>query len=122
MGPQVLRWVIGLGFLAMAAWMLIPDRVEEDAADGKQRFVVFGTTLFTFFLAEMGDKTQIATVALAARYDSLFSVVAGTTLGMMLADVQPPRRGCGVGRISHGPVQERLGSQGKPLAAEPLLR
>ena len=87
LGPQVLRWVIGGGFLAMAAWMLIPDKVDEDAAESKQRFGVFGTTLVAFFLAEMGDKTQIATVALAARYNDLLPVVAGTTLGMMLADV-----------------------------------
>jgi putative Ca2+/H+ antiporter (TMEM165/GDT1 family) len=87
MGPTMLRWVIGLGFIAMAAWMLIPDKADEDAAGGKQRFGVFGTTLLSFFLAEMGDKTQIATVALAARYHDLVPVVAGTTLGMMLADV-----------------------------------
>lgn len=87
-GPDILRWVIGLGFLAMAGWMLIPDKADEDAAgSGMNRFGVFGTTLVTFFLAEMGDKTQIATVALAARYDTLVPVVAGTTLGMMLADV-----------------------------------
>lgn len=86
-GPTVMRWVIGGGFLAMAAWMLVPDKVEEDAAETKHRFGVFGTTLLAFFLAEMGDKTQIATVALAARYDDLASVVAGTTLGMMVADV-----------------------------------
>ena len=87
LGPDVLRWVIGLGFIAMAAWMLIPDKVDAEAAGGTQRFGVFGTTLIAFFLAEMGDKTQIATVALAARYDDLIAVVAGTTLGMMLADV-----------------------------------
>jgi Ca2+/H+ antiporter, TMEM165/GDT1 family len=88
LGPDILRWVIGLGFLAMAAWMMIPDKIdEEDAGAGMGRFGVFGTTVITFFLAEMGDKTQIATVALAARYDTLVPVVAGTTLGMMLADV-----------------------------------
>lgn len=87
-GPDILRWVIGLGFLAMAGWMLIPDKADEDAAgSGMNRLGVFGTTLVTFFLAEMGDKTQIATVALAARYETLVPVVAGTTLGMMLADV-----------------------------------
>jgi putative Ca2+/H+ antiporter (TMEM165/GDT1 family) len=67
--------------------MLIPDKIDEDAAGGKQRFGVFGTTVVAFFLAEMGDKTQIATVALAARYPSLLAVVAGSTLGMMLANV-----------------------------------
>ena len=71
MGPQVLRWVIGLGFIVMALWMLIPDKADEESAGGTQRFGVFGTTLLAFFLAEMGDKTQIATVALAARYDAL---------------------------------------------------
>ena len=86
MGPQLLRWVIGLGFLAMAVWMLIPDKLDE-VEGGGQRFGVFGTTVLAFFLAEMGDKTQIATVALAARYDALVAVVAGTTLGMMLANV-----------------------------------
>ena len=87
MGPVVLRWVIGLGFIVMAGWMLIPDKADDEVAGGSQRFGVFGTTLLAFFLAEMGDKTQIATVALAARYDALVPVVAGTTLGMMLADV-----------------------------------
>jgi Ca2+/H+ antiporter, TMEM165/GDT1 family len=88
LGPDLLRWVIGGGFVAMAAWMLIPDKVDEEGAnEGMNRFGVFGTTVVTFFLAEMGDKTQIATVALAARYDTLVPVVAGTTLGMMLADV-----------------------------------
>ena len=86
LGPQVLRWVIGLSFIGMAAWMLVPDQIDDEAAGGGQRFGVYGTTVLTFFLAEMGDKTQIATVALAARYHDLLPVVAGTTLGMMLAD------------------------------------
>ena len=88
LGPNVLRWVIGLGFLAMAGWMLIPDKLDDEEASGTQRFGVFGTTVVAFFLAEMGDKTQIATVALAARYTGeLVAVVMGTTLGMMLANV-----------------------------------
>jgi Ca2+/H+ antiporter, TMEM165/GDT1 family len=88
MGPDLLRWVVGLAFIAMAGWMLVPDKVDEDEAAGMMnRFGVFATTVITFFLAEMGDKTQIATVALAARYHDLAQVVAGTTLGMMLADV-----------------------------------
>ena len=87
LGPDVLRWVIGVSFLAMAGWMLIPDKIDEENAGGKQRFGVFGTTVVAFFLAEMGDKTQIATVALAARYPDIVQVVAGTTFGMMLADV-----------------------------------
>lgn len=87
LGAEVLRWVIGLSFIAMAAWMLIPDRVDDSAADGHARLGVFGTTVVAFFLAEMGDKTQIATVALAARFPDLLAVVAGTTLGLMLANV-----------------------------------
>jgi Ca2+/H+ antiporter, TMEM165/GDT1 family len=86
LGPDLLRWVIGVSFLAMAAWMLVPDEIDG-AEGGTQRFGVFGTTVIAFFLAEMGDKTQIATVALAARYTELFQVVAGTTVGMMLANV-----------------------------------
>ena len=86
-GPQWLRWIIGASFLAMAVWMLIPDKIEEDETDAKGlRLGVFGTTVVAFFLAEMGDKTQIATVALAARYDAVVAVVAGTTLGMMMAN------------------------------------
>jgi putative Ca2+/H+ antiporter (TMEM165/GDT1 family) len=88
MGEQLLRWVIGLSFLAMAAWMLVPDKLDDDEGLGRaRRLGVFGTTVVAFFLAEMGDKTQIATVALAARYPSLLAVVAGSTLGMMLANV-----------------------------------
>ena len=86
LGPDLLRWVIGGSFIAMAVWMLIPDKIDE-AEGGHQRFGVFGTTVVAFFLAEMGDKTQIATVALAARYTDLVAVVAGTTLGMMIANV-----------------------------------
>jgi putative Ca2+/H+ antiporter (TMEM165/GDT1 family) len=86
-GPQTLRWVLGLSFLAMAVWMLVPDKLDaEEGAKNTSRWGVFGTTLVAFFLAEMGDKTQIATVMLAARYDAYFMVVAGTTLGMMLAN------------------------------------
>ena len=86
MGPDVLRWVIGVSFIAMAAWMLIPDKIDENET-ARVRFGVFGTTVITFFLAEMGDKTQIATVALAARYTDLVAVVGGTTLGMMISNV-----------------------------------
>jgi Ca2+/H+ antiporter, TMEM165/GDT1 family len=87
LGPQLLRWVVGISFLAVAVWMLIPDKIDDGDHPDKQRWGVFGTTVLAFFLAEMGDKTQIATVALAARYHDLFSVVMGTTLGMMLANV-----------------------------------
>ena len=86
LGPETLRWVLGISFLAMAAWTLIPDEFDEEDAK-LARFGVFGTTLVAFFLAEMGDKTQVATVALAAQYQSLVYVVTGTTLGMMIANV-----------------------------------
>ena len=87
LGPQTLRWVLGLSFLAMAVWMLVPDKLDDDgAAQNASRWGVFGTTLVAFFVAEMGDKTQIATIMLAARYDAYGWVVAGTTLGMMLAN------------------------------------
>ena len=85
-GPQVLRWILGVSFIAMAVWMLIPDKLDEGDADGAPRWGVFGTTLVAFFLAEMGDKTQIATVMLAAQYNAYLWGVAGTTLGMMLAN------------------------------------
>ena len=83
---QTLRWILGGSFLAMAVWMLIPDSLDVGVQKQALRFGVFGTTALLFFLAEMGDKTQIATVMLAARYEDYFSVIAGTTLGMMLAD------------------------------------
>jgi len=87
-GADVMRWVLGLSFIAMAAWILVPDTLDEDEAPKEHRFGVFGATTLAFFLAEMGDKTQIATVALGARYAAdLVWVVAGTTLGMMLANV-----------------------------------
>lgn len=86
-GPQVLRWVVGLSFLAIAAWTLIPDKIDAHEAHLATNLGVFGATLTAFFLAEMGDKTQIATVALAAHYPSPVLVVIGTTLGMLIADV-----------------------------------
>lgn len=84
--PQVLRWVLGASFVALALWMLIPDKLGGEEDWTPARFGIFGTTAVLFFLAEMGDKTQIATVMLAARYDAYIAVVAGTTLGMMLAN------------------------------------
>ena len=84
--PDILRWVLGGAFLAMAIWTLIPDKLDEDAPQSNQ-LGVFTATLVAFFLAEMGDKTQLATVALAAEYHSLVWVVAGTSLGMMIANV-----------------------------------
>jgi hypothetical protein len=86
LGPDVLRWVLGGSFIAMALWMLIPDSVDDAETSSTPRFGVFGTTVVAFFLAEMGDKTQIATVMLAAQYQAWAWVVAGTTLGMMLAN------------------------------------
>lgn len=86
LSPETLRWIVGLSFLAMAAWMLVPDQLD-DIAPAATRLGVFGATVLAFFLAEMGDKTQIATVALAARYIDVVAVVLGTTLGMMLANV-----------------------------------
>ena len=86
LSPEALRWILGVSFIAMAVWTLIPDKFDEDDAK-LARFGVFGTTLIAFFFAEMGDKTQVATVALAAQFQSLFWVVAGTTVGMMIANV-----------------------------------
>jgi putative Ca2+/H+ antiporter (TMEM165/GDT1 family) len=86
LGPDVMRWVLGLAFIGMAAWIMVPDDIDEEES-APARFGVFVTTVIAFFLAEMGDKTQVATVALAARYPSAVAVVAGTTLGMMLANV-----------------------------------
>jgi putative Ca2+/H+ antiporter (TMEM165/GDT1 family) len=83
--PELLRWILGLSFLVMAIWILIPDRFDEEETS-LECYGVLATTLIAFFLAEMGDKTQIATVALAAQYNALLAVVSGTTLGMMLAN------------------------------------
>jgi len=85
--PEVMRWVLGLSFIGMAIWTLIPDKIEEEETEVAKRLGVFGATLITFFLAEMGDKTQLATVALAAHYGTPLMVVIGTTLGMLIADV-----------------------------------
>ncbi|MGJ7494850.1 TMEM165/GDT1 family protein [Variovorax sp. RT4R15] len=87
LGPTPLRWILGGSFIAMAIWVLIPDKLDDDEAGRSSHFGVFGTTVIAFFLAEMGDKTQIATVMLAARFvHDYVWVVAGTTLGMMLAN------------------------------------
>jgi putative Ca2+/H+ antiporter (TMEM165/GDT1 family) len=85
--PDVMRWVLGLSFLGMAAWTLVPDKIEEEETRMAGQLGVFGATFTTFFLAEMGDKTQLATVALAAHYGAPVMVVIGTTLGMLVADV-----------------------------------
>lgn len=88
--PEVLRWILALSFVAMAIWILVPDKMDDDNLPQNsfmEKWGVFGITLITFFLAEMGDKTQIATVALSASYGTPFIIVAGTTLGMLIADV-----------------------------------
>jgi putative Ca2+/H+ antiporter (TMEM165/GDT1 family) len=85
--PEVLRWVLGLSFIGMAVWTLIPDQIDEGETRIASKLGVFGATLVTFFLAEMGDKTQVATVAMAVHYAAPLMVVIGTTLGMLLADV-----------------------------------
>jgi len=85
-GPVAMHWILGLSFIAMALWTLIPDSAPDEKA-ATSRHGVFLTTLIAFFLVEMGDKTQIATVALAAQFQSIVLVVIGTTLGMMLANV-----------------------------------
>jgi len=89
LSPNVMQWILGVGFLLIGLWLLIPDRLddskEQKVANRGWQVFVFTTTIF--FLAEMGDKTQIATIALGARYDSVTSVTLGTTLGMMLANI-----------------------------------
>ena len=86
LGPNVMRWVLGLSFLGMAVWTMVPDQIDAEETP-MAKYGVFLTTLIAFFVAEMGDKTQVATVALAARYEAMAAVVAGTTFGMMLANV-----------------------------------
>lgn len=95
--PETLRWILGGSFIAMAIWILIPDKLDEEETSLGQ-YGVFLTTITAFFLAEMGDKTQIATIALAAQYQQLIAVVAGTTLGMMIANVPAVLLG---NRMSH---------------------
>jgi putative Ca2+/H+ antiporter (TMEM165/GDT1 family) len=85
--PQWLRWALGASFLAVAVWMLIPDALDDGETASAGRWGVFGVTVVAFFLAEMGDKTQIATVMLAAQFKSLLWVTMGTTLGMLIANV-----------------------------------
>jgi putative Ca2+/H+ antiporter (TMEM165/GDT1 family) len=88
LSPDVLLWIVSVGFIAMALWMLVPDELEDetDNINKWQKYGVFGATFVLFFLAEIGDKTQVATVALAARFDSVFWVMLGTTIGMMIAN------------------------------------
>ncbi len=98
LGPTLLRWALGLAFLGMAAWTLVPDRLDTEDAPAT-RYGVFGTTLIAFFLAEMADKTQFATVALAARYHAFLAVVIGTTLGMLIANVPAVLLGERIARV-----------------------
>ena len=99
LGPDLLRWILGLGFIAMAGWCLVPDKAE-DGPSAAAKAGAFIATLVAFFLVEIGDKTQIATVALAARFDNLMAVVAGTTLGMMLVNVPATLCGDGIARMA----------------------
>lgn len=86
--PQWLRWLLGGSFVAVAAWLLVPDRAGRVGAPAARGGLgVFGITALAFFVAEIGDKTQIATVVLAARFDALVAVTAGTTFGMLVANV-----------------------------------
>ncbi|NBX04580.1 MAG: TMEM165/GDT1 family protein [Betaproteobacteria bacterium] len=103
LSPEILRWVLGASFIGMAVWTLIPDKIEDDEGDIAGRWGVFGATLITFFLAEMGDKTQIATVAMAAHFPDPVLVVVGTTLGMLIADVPADRLSARIPmRLVHG--------------------
>ncbi|NBP96365.1 MAG: TMEM165/GDT1 family protein [Burkholderiaceae bacterium] len=88
LNPDLLRWILGIGFLVLGVWLLIPDKLDEDQASkpAKGAWAIFALTTSLFFIAEMGDKTQIATIALGAKYDSVLSVTLGTTMGMMLAN------------------------------------
>jgi len=88
LNPSLMNWAVVASFALMAGWILVPDKLDEgEIALPKRALGVFGSTVFAFFLAEMGDKTQVVTIALAAQYRDFFSVVGGTTLGMMLANV-----------------------------------
>lgn len=85
LGPDWMRWILAVSFFAMAIWLMIPDKIDDDDAK-YAKYGAFLSTVIVFFIAEMGDKTQVATVMLAAQYESLFWVVMGTTAGMMLAN------------------------------------
>ncbi len=98
LSPEVLRWGLGLSFLAIAAWAIVPDQLEQKPAPEKGNGV-FVITLIAFFLAEIGDKTQIATIMLAAKYNAIIAVVGGTTLGMLLADVPAVLLGNAAARV-----------------------
>lgn len=85
--PEVMKWVVGASFILVGLWLLIPDKDDDDDSNGWLKYGAFMATVVLFFLAEIGDKTQVATVVLAAKYHSLFWVVSGSVLGLMLANV-----------------------------------
>jgi putative Ca2+/H+ antiporter (TMEM165/GDT1 family) len=124
LGPEALQWILGLGFIAMAAWILIPDKEEEFAAEDNQAatfWKIFNLTLVLFFLAEMGDKTQIATIALAAELQSVVWVIMGTTLGMMVANVPAVLVGEKLATRLSGNVFRRLAALGFLLTGLAIL-
>ena len=109
LSPAVLRWLLVASFVATAVWMLVPDK-EPAGGERLGRYGAYGTTAITFFLVEMGDKTQIATLALAAKYQALVPVVAGTTLGMLIADVPAVLLGRMVGDKLPVQLMHRIGA------------
>jgi putative Ca2+/H+ antiporter (TMEM165/GDT1 family) len=122
LGPDAMRWILGLGFLAMAGWCLIPDKVE-DGPQAAAKAGAFLATLIAFSLVEIGDKTQIATVALAARFDGILLVTAGTTLGMMLVNVPAVLCGDGIARrLPLKPIRMAAASLFAILGVLALLR
>lgn len=108
LGPDTMRWVLGLSFLAMAGWMLIPDKLDDDTGESRRIGGVFLSTAVVFFFVEIGDKTQIATVALAARFDSLPAVVLGTTIGMLLANAPVAFFGDAIAKRLPVPIIHRI--------------
>jgi len=122
LGPDAMLWALGLGFLAMACWCLIPDKAG-DGPHATAKAGAFLATLIAFFLVEIGDKTQIATVALAARFDDILLVTAGTTLGMMLVNVPAVLCGDGIARlIPLKPIRIAAAALFAILGAMALLR
>ncbi|BBO59532.1 TMEM165/GDT1 family protein [Mycoavidus sp. B2-EB] len=85
--PELMRWALAISFIGMSLWMLVPDKFDSQKQYNSSKFGIFGITLVAFFIAEIGDKTQLATIALAARFHDFWGVVIGTTLGMMIANV-----------------------------------
>jgi putative Ca2+/H+ antiporter (TMEM165/GDT1 family) len=109
LSPAVLRWLLVASFIVTAVWMLVPDK-EPAGGERRGRFGAYGTTVITFFLVEMGDKTQVATLALAAKYQALVPVVAGTTLGMLIADVPAVLLGRAVAERIPVTLMHRIGA------------